>query len=94
MSRRALKACRGGPSTDWRRGRDNRAIKVTLAPTLLLGIMKLHGMKIMNLRCGPLAVSVWWISVNMGISFHKWFWKNQRSWKHGCAYIGRIKIIW
>ena len=48
----------------------------------------------MNLRLGPLALTIEWYAVYCGWGLHKWSYAGRSSWRHGAAYLGRIKLIW
>jgi hypothetical protein len=48
----------------------------------------------MNLRLGPLAVSVLYSTVSYGVAVHKWQYIDRCSWRHGTLYCWRFKVIW
>lgn len=35
-----------------------------------------------------------WHSVSAGWSIKKWRYFERSSWRHGTAYLGRLKIVW
>jgi len=46
------------------------------------------------LRFRFIAICFIWSSVSYGWEIIKWKYKDQTSWKHGTAYLGRLKIVW
>lgn len=50
----------------------------------------------MNLRAGPLAVSILWrpIMVRPYVHFLKWRYGTRSSWRHGNAFLWHVQIIW
>lgn len=47
-----------------------------------------------HFRLGPLALSIQWYPVPVGWSAHRWRYAGRASWRHGAAYLGRVKLIW
>jgi hypothetical protein len=48
----------------------------------------------MNLRIGRFALTVEYCPCHYGWTIHQWQWHGRKSWRHGSATFGRIKIIW
>jgi hypothetical protein len=49
----------------------------------------------MTIRIGDFAVVVIYYPCWCGFSLHKWTYGPRRSsWRHGCAYLGRLKLVW
>lgn len=48
----------------------------------------------MDFRLGPVAVSFYVYPNNLGWGLHKWRYMHQTSWRHGTAYLWRLKIMW
>lgn len=48
----------------------------------------------MNLRLGDFAVTILLCPVSYGWAVQKWRYKHESSWRHGTAYLGRVKVIW
>ena len=53
----------------------------------------------MGLRWGKLAVSIEWYGANPWFArwawgLHKWRWRGESSWRHGAAYLGKIRVVW
>jgi hypothetical protein len=46
------------------------------------------------MRIGNFAVVFAWYPSGCGWAVRKWRYKHLTSWKHGAAYLGRLKIMW
>jgi hypothetical protein len=53
----------------------------------------------MSFRIGRFALVLEWRPANPWTArwawgLHKWSWQGQSSWRHGAAYLGKLKIVW
>jgi hypothetical protein len=48
----------------------------------------------LHLRLGRFALTVERYPVGIGWGLHRWRYGSQESWRHGAAYLGRVKLIW
>lgn len=47
-----------------------------------------------SIRIGDFAIVFMWYPINLGYGVHKWSYFHESSWKHGSAWLWRLKVCW